>query len=331
METSNPTLASGKTGVKFDLNGQTVSVGSYHIYNLGELDIYNSSSTEGILEGENTDLSIGVIRNGGTLTTNDTSSTNPITIRNTSANYNARVIRNDGGTATLNANTTVTFNTVIRSSANVRYLIQDNGILNIAGATLTNTISSAEKIICDGGIGILDNSSGRVVMTSGTINTGGNGIYNSSEIGTTTPAVDISGGTIISNGGYAIMHDSNSLLNISDGTITGELYGIYCEVDGIINITGGTITGDEGIYIDGAILTLGNNDQTVSATSPVIIANKGYGIRNISGTFNFYDGSIISHGGSGYSIFRNPDNVPNRYGVSKSVSGGVETAILEAN
>lgn len=326
MEDRGGTLASGKTGVKFDLNGKTIALGTDTLTNNGGLDIYTSNEG-GILQGSNTSSSSGVILNNGVLTTNGTSSSNNLTIRNTSDNVDARVIvNNENKNAILNINTTITFGAALSKGENVRYLIQDNGILIIAGATLQNNVSKT-----DSGILISNSTSSRVVMTSGTINTSGTGIYNSSEIGTTTPAVDISGGTIISNYFEAIMHDSNSLLNISDGTITGFKYGIYCEVDGIINITGGTITGDDGIYIDGAILTLGNNDQTVSATSPVIIANKGYGIYNYGGTFNLYDGSISSHGGSGYSIYSNPDNVPNRYSVSKSVSDGVETAILEAD
>ena len=161
-ETTAASLASGKTGVKLDLNGKTTTLNGVVLTNSGTLDIY-STVNGGVLQGSGAN----VIKNSGTLTTNATSSTKEITLLNTSEVASVRVITNDAGkTATLNGNTNLTLTTgMAEGNTTTRYVVTNNGILNIAGATLTNNISGTKY---DAGI-TNTNSAARVVMTSGKI------------------------------------------------------------------------------------------------------------------------------------------------------------------
>ena len=402
VETSNPTLASSKTGVKLDLNGNTVNLGTYYISNAGGLDVYSSTSG-GILQGANTSSSYGVIYNNGTLTTNATDTTNAIIIRNTSNNVNARVITDAASkTVTLNTNTTLTFNNNHSSTSSYRYLINTAGILNISGATLTTGGSTTYNR----GINI-NGANGRVNMTSGSITSSGYAIYNASGTGTTTPAISISSGTVTSNSDYGIYNNTTGKLTISGGTISGnnnvaiynystgnisisggKVYGRSTAIinrvagtisisndaevtsstnyaingasgtitmsDGIVTgaggillstgsatVTGGSITSTEDyncIEITGAgTFTLGSNDENVLTNSPIIRTNfvsvpgdyHYYGVnKGSSGTFNFYDGKVISEWGTGYAIYGTPNNLPTGYHVYKSTSESTETAIL---
>ena len=127
--TTSATLASGKTGIKLDLNGKTINMNSYSIINNGTLDIYTSQDGA-IIESSATN----VLDNNGTLTLNGTSSTKTMSINGTSSNYDQTVFANRGN-GTVNAKTTITYT---EDPGNPRYLMYNEGTLNINGATLIN-------------------------------------------------------------------------------------------------------------------------------------------------------------------------------------------------
>ena len=268
-ETTKATLAAGKTGVKLDMNGKTTTFSGSSVFleNNGELDIY--SSVDGaILKGS----ANRIIYNNGTLTTNSTSDSHTLTIQNTSSSYNGYyvVYNNTDKVATFNTNTTVTYTS---SASGNRYLIYDAGLLNINGATLNNYISGTKSR--DYGISI-GNENGRVVMTSGTIYTGGSGISNSSGTGIgDNAAVSVSGGSVISTNTYGI-YNSSGTINVSGGSVSGT-QGIYNSSSGIINISGSstTVTGTSTYGINGGTGAVTVSDGTITGSTTGIYVTTG--------------------------------------------------------
>ena len=82
LETKAASLASGRTGVKLDLNGKTTTLNNVVLTNNGILDIY-SSVDNGKIQGSGAN----VVVNAGTLTTNGTKSSHIITLANTGDRY----------------------------------------------------------------------------------------------------------------------------------------------------------------------------------------------------------------------------------------------------
>ena len=329
-ESSNtgPAISASKTGVKIDLYGHQISMGTKTLTNNGGLDIY-SSVDGGVITGNNTATANGVILNKGTLTFSDTAS-NTLEIRNTTGagTVTSRVLVNEASkTITIKEGTTLK-NTTDCTSSTARYVIQNSGTVNLDGGTIWGYPTSTTSY----NRGIYNAvAAAKTNMTDGTINTSGIGIYNS---GTATDSVDISGGSITVSKSYAVYNASSGTVTMSGGSAsTTGGSGLYNNGSGTITVTGGTVTSNiHGIY-NGAngTVNLGTNDSTVNINSPVITStattNTYYGIRN-DGTFNFYDGKIISNHGTGYSIAGNVDTTPTGYRVSKTTTEGVETAIL---
>ena len=285
------TIESGKPGVVLDLNGKTIEM-SETLTNNGTLDIYNSSSTEAKINSSATNT----IKNSGTLTMNGTAATNKVTITNTTTAPANRVLVNDASkTATLNANVTLTCNTAIVQPATAaeRYVIANNGILNVSGSTITNTISGTKY---DRGI-INSNAAARVVMTAGTVTSAGDAIHNNKGTGTTTPAIEISGTTtgtkITSNVASGIYAHSTGTIKINGGSISGKDRGIYSDVNSAITVTGGTISGTN---YDGIKGYTGSVTVSGSSTS---ITGKPYGISTTSGNVSVTEGTISATGGVG--------------------------------
>ncbi|MEE3343018.1 MAG: InlB B-repeat-containing protein [Bacilli bacterium] len=284
VEISNASLASGKTGVKLDLNGKTVDMGTYFINNFGTLDIYNSSSTTAILQGSNADDQNGVIYNSGTLTTNATSSTNPLIIRNTGSNTTSYlegvVIKNYGSNSsiTLNNKTTLTLTNV--SSA--KPVIYNNGLVNISGGSIINE--------SDGGRGIYSSGDGaKVVITSGTISAHDQGINIMSGTSTTVSAVEMSGGTITTVRDHGILNNAAKNISITGGTIScssSNCYGISNYSTGDVSITGGTITSGYGIRNSGGA------SVTINGTSVKVTGTNDYGIYSTSGSVTVTNGEV---------------------------------------
>ena len=329
-ETNSATLASGTTAI-LNLNGKTITSSvSPAITNAGTLDIYSSASG-GILSSSST----YTITNTGTLTTNNTSTTNAITIRNTSSATGARVINNSStsGKVTLKTKTTITFNTA--TSGN-RYLINNSGTLTISGATLNNKLSSSQSY--DRGI-YLNNAAAKLTISSGTISTYGTAIYNYSS--TSTSAITINGGSITSTNGYGIEVGSNGTgkIKMTAGSISGV--GGIDHQHGTTEITGGTVIGtsepgyENGAGVDGATLIMGTDDGVVHTDDPVIMTTGTSGVYGVDGlgSFYIYDGEMMSSSGAGYAFlgdtgFTIAIEYPTDYYLYRTVSGGIEDAYL---
>ena len=257
-------FSSSKTGIKLDLNGKTISSNTQVIANTGELDIY-SSNGEGIIEAS---IDSAIISNKGTLTVNGTSNSNHVIIRNTSSNNNTSVISNGAtGKIILNSNSELS-QSGLYSSDVYRYILLNEGLVTINGATLTNTAGNSGMNI---GISLLADQS-RLVMNSGSITTSGTNILNSNSTQINPPAIEINGGSITNT--YIASYNScivnnNGKLVLNDGTITGAR--------GIDNTSNLEITG--------------NNVQ--------INASSGPGIQNL-GTL-LMSGGTITAGTSGIS------------------------------
>ena len=288
--TASPTVASGKN-LKLDMNGKTIEL-SNTLTNNETLFIYNSSSTEGKI---NSSANVS-IKNSGTLTMIGTASANNVTVTNTTTAPANRILVNDSGkTATLYNNVTLIYNTAIvqPATAEDRYVVDNNGILNISGATITNTISDTQY---DKGI-VNNNAGSRIAMTAGNITTTGDCITNNSGTGTTIPTVKISGTTagttITSNRWSGISQYATGTIKVNGGSITGKQRGIYSEATSEIIVTGGTITGTNN---DGIRGYTGNVTVSGSSTN---ITGKTYGISVRTGSITVTEGTVTATGGIG--------------------------------
>ena len=201
-----------------------------------------------------------------------------------------------------------------------------NGNMTITNGTITSTVTA--------GYSTIDVHGGNCNISGGnlTLKAESEGIYCSNA------PLNISGGTINitsdSNVNSAAIFVHNSNCTISGGNITSTTSGTpgikLQSVDGSYNITvtGGTIKNTGGECIDaitnGGTLTIGNNSNAVSTTSPSITGStRGVSIDN-AGTFNFYDGIIRG----ATAIFGTVTNTPSGYSVVKSTSNSVESATL---
>lgn len=240
--------------------------------------------------------------------------------------------------ATLNMSGTAQINSIVG-------IVTANGTINVSGGTITG-----------GSYGIKNEANGNINVTGGTITGGTYGIHN-----TSNGIINVSGGTI-TGGTHGIYNNANGTINVSgsttsitgttdqgirgcsgnvtvsDGTITGATHGISVRNDsnnnsGSIIITGGTITGNQyGLYAAGnSTITLGNNDGTVSKTTPEIISNATSSHAGVytegNTTFNFYDGKVVAR--DGWSLNTVNLNKPDHYQVVKTTADGKETAVLE--
>ena len=281
--------------ITVDLNGKVITKNSGSvidgkvsgIVNNGTLDIYNSSSTEAILQGSATYL----INNSGTFTTNNSSSTNKITLQNTSTSSDARVLlNNDGANATLETNSYFTFT---NGTTDYRFVLETNGALTVAGANITNKDLSSD-VTHDRGIKV-GNSTGKVTVSLGTIETSGTAIAtaNTTAAETANVGVEITGGTVTSSSAYAVGNNHTKNIVIISGGNVSSVTGIAIrnEHSGKIAISGGTITGGtHGVY---------NNEDgvlEVSGSATSITAQNGTGVRGYTGTVTISGGTIDSTG-----------------------------------
>ena len=334
-EASNPIIVSSKAGIKLDLNGKTLNMQGYNIVNMGSLDIYNSSSTPATIAGSGDQTIKNSQSSYGSLTINGTMSNNKVIIKNTSNFTNATAI-SEGSSLVVNNNTEIVANkTAIFASRNT----------TINGGTITGgyrgivTPMSGTTILTINGGTINATEEGIFAQRTTTINihggaiTGADGVFGSHEINMTN-------GTITGTGENRSGINFVGTLNMTGGTVTGY-YGVELgngTNSGQATITGGSITGSfYGIFIRRyCTLTLGVDDGSVSATSPLIQMNNSsgsYGIYNQkinsnSGTFNYYDGVIKSSAGDSTAINGVVTSTPNRYIAVNSVDDGIETVKL---
>ena len=217
-------------------------------------------------------------------------------------------------------------------TGNLHQVIANNGTLTL------NATSSTNKIIIDktsenSSYGGIRNYKSKSLIVNDNVEVRSN--YTAiSNYGSAT----ILGGTI--TGWYGIDNQGAGELNISGNTtqVKGTVGGGIISY-GTATITGGTIIGVlAGINFSSGTLTIGTNDSNVSTTSPVVQVVGRPGAYNKYGidvntfyepTFNFYDGVIMSVGGTGYAFNMEPTNVPSGYRVVKETVDGIESAYLE--
>ena len=312
-ETSTATLPSGKSGVKLDLNGKTITTSAANgIRNNGGLDIYNSSSTTGTItdNGTNSDNGVFTLSNNGTLTINATDDTNTVMIKNTSPDMVTSSIYNTTAK-------TLTVNDNVEIDGGDYYAVMGGGTVTVNDATITSNNIAVPV-------------SGTYTFNDTTINSQGvalnvasNGIAN------------INGNSQI-YGKYGAIENMGTV-NITNGTLSSNATDADAPTinnHGVLTITGGTITGIDNAIDNNAdgTLTLGTNDSTTSNTSPLIVTTgtpSKYGVYN-EGTFNFYDGKVESASGTGYGVYGTINNQPSGYQVSKTTVNGEEIVTLIA-
>ena len=282
-ETKEPVLASGKTGVKLDLNGKTITLDSVALTNNGTLDIY-SSVNGGTITGNGREnvityslnyygMDVGctqtlqiIINNNGILTTNGTSNSNTLTITSdvtsrsqfTPDGYiiqNAGIYNNSSKTMTLNDNTII-----LNQVANY-------GICNINGATISSAegiglYGTSPKLVMTKGtisrINTITTQKATIEISDGNINGAQTSLWsldsmNGITVITGEADINITGGIIGSMEtenvtiGIEITNNCKANINISGGTIIGRGVCIESHNDSIINISGGSFDGYTGI------------------------------------------------------------------------------------
>ena len=181
-----------------------------------------------------------------------------------------KLLRNTAENVTVSKNKNIIFDfqTYTLSNAKSTAVIENSGTIKIINGNITSNASTGT---------INNNSGGRIIVSGGSIIATGTrqAIYNNSG-GT----VEITGDAYLSSTAAGKPTGSNmeraTVQNLAGGTLI---------------ITGGTVVGvnQQAVSNEGT-LTVGTNDGTINAQTPVIMG-KTYGLKNAS-TFNFYDGII---------------------------------------
>ena len=328
------TLASGKTAT-LDLNGKTITM-TNTLTNNGTLTVSGSSGTL-------TASSVNTITNTGTLT-----KSGACTVKNTGSTVRYAISNSGSGKVTISAGTVSGTSNGIAIYNTGTNNTTSNFAVKVTGGSVTSEDDAAIKndaagmIYLTGGTiqglyGVYNNSSGNVMIAGATVkNIGSNGppILNKS-----TGKITVSSGTITAQSSDCINNYSTGEITISGGTLSG-VRGIWNNASGKITVTGGSITGssEEGIWASTGTVTIGNSAAPVtsvddsSTTQPRITGATNGVFVGSSGTFNFYDGVIKGAylGTVGAALYKVPDNMPSGYGVRKYVtdSGTTETAVL---
>ena len=307
------TLSESKTNVMIDLNGKTISLYSATITNNGTLDIYNSSTTEGIIQQTGNDHDL--IINNGTLSINKTASTNKTRLKFT-ADFGGQTLVLNNENKTFNIYT----NAILQGYSSSETCVRNYGTTNMYDGTLKglglfSNLSSGTFNMFGGTINDIYsnaiNNYGTVNISGGTINSSGTGINN------------FDGGNITINGNVHITTSTNPAssnyrngiinsgqLNISSGTIEGY-YTIKNTSTGDVEITGTAqiISSSYGIINDGTLKVTGGNisgvnrgiqnknNLTISGSNTVIssTSSSGIAIDNNNGTATMSNGTINSN------------------------------------
>ena len=203
----------------------------------------------------------------------DSGTTNLVSGKNTNLNLNGKTITMNQP-ITNNGTMTITGSGKIISSENIS-IIQNNGELNlINNLEVNSTTNSTNSTIINDGILTIDGAK----ITSEN--------YRAITNGQNTP---------------------NCNITLNDGTIIGKTETIYnyrCNANTVddpsIKILGGTITSSSGtgLHVETGMVTIGTKRTGTPITTTPTITGKIYGIKNISGTINFYNGKIIGENGT---------------------------------
>ncbi len=225
-ETNTVKLVSGKTGIKLDLNGKTITMGTYSFINNGTLEIKNSTNNESRI------VSSSIISNSGSLTIDS--------LKIEGGTYCA--IEN-GSSATLIINGS---STVIKSASNLSVInsgtmIMNNGSIIDNGALNSGTLTMSGGTI-SGAIGLTNR--GTATIIGGTITGTNHGLY-------------LNGGTITLGSNDSTVSTNNPLVQ---GTGTSNSFGVNLNsgtlnfYDGIVKSSSGT-----GKAINGTVTSTPSN------------------------------------------------------------------------
>ncbi len=300
------TISNGAT-VNLCLNGKTMDMGTYSIFNNGTLTICDCTESGKITTNTNWD---GVVTNKGVfyLTGGTLEDTGTYGLFNE-------------GTATISGGTLYGKSSSIRNRSTGNLTITD-GLISADGYALQT--ESTKDIIISGGeisgqLAIYNNGSGNIYISGGaikgtqySIHHGGTGsgtgtIYLSDgEItGTTgiyiytTGSVEMTGGTITATKDYGIYNYSTGKVTVSGGSITGTKYGMLNNRTGSVEMTGGTVIGTSTTYA--AICNDGGGSITISGGQ---ITSKATGISAYGAGSVFFDGAQIDSEQSGISVYK---------------------------
>ena len=285
-ETTTATLASGKTA-KLNMNGKNITFnGAYSVYNLGTLQITGN----GTIYGSQT---AHTVNNRGKLTINGSTINSQYNSKGVYALYNAGTTTLTSGTIT-NEAPSGSLDSVTDYSI---FAIVNTGTFNMSGGSI---ISKSAGHVRQYGI----SSSGKVTISSGTIDTYGIAIYLS---GDANKGLEITGGKIKNSGAGAatINNNSNADINISgsnDITITSENgKGIYLAKTGGLNISATKISvtgGSDAISIGSSA----SNAKIIVTAGTYNGGSAGIKNESITGEIVVEDGKINGTGTSGIGI-----------------------------
>ena len=267
--------------ITFDLNGyslrQTATLTNEGSFTLEDL----SADTPGTIYYL-TKNSTGVLINKGTLEINDINYESSVLLKNA-------LIMQDTSTASITMN-----NASIELKSSGYGINASYGQVNIKDGNINTTNSNALYITTNGNVKI---EGGSFTATSA------EALY-AKNYSSKTP-ITIIGGTFTGKSGIYIY---NCNLTMTDGTATGTYEsGLIITNNSTANVTGGKFTSNTkyGIEVNGT-LTLGENDGTISVSSP-IVEGKTYGIYNSSSNavVNFYDGILKGQTAAYYKAIDN--------------------------
>lgn len=217
-------------------------------------------------------------------------------------NGNSKTVHNDS-TGTIN----ISGGNIINSVNHVVYN-KAGGTITISGEN-TNINQTGLKIaVYNNGAGTINVNGGNITALggnvlknynkNGTINiTGGNmtipstskptGAETNIDVVGNTGKLNISGGNLLTNGGSGISVQKSSVVNITGGTIVGNVYGIW---------------GTNSSHATGEVtsLTIGTQGGEVNTQSPVIVGRTNSGILVNNVTVNFYDGIVYGPSNKSY-------------------------------
>jgi len=307
-DNGNVVVTSGKN-ITIDLGGYKIT----SINNSGTLILKNGSIIYGLLNrainNSGTMVVDGVNLNGNDSSAHTVYNNGNITFKNSNFNvfideYTGFLNNAENATATIESGTYTSDDLFENNGTMIinggTWIITSNNTTNVNKGTLTinNGTFNAEDT------NFVDNIRGHLIVNGGTfIGEGGVENYDPSYVNNTTgieSIIDINGGTFnvtdMAFGNTAF--SAYSIINFNNGTVnsttTEYVFGDYGD-NNKINIYGGIITANNanGIFLDGGnVLTIGKDDGTVNATSPVIDIRKGY-VNTLGNTeMNFYDGVL---------------------------------------
>ena len=327
--TTKATIDNGKN-VIIDLNGHSITntISDYVIENSSTLEILDSTETKtGSINGVN----YSTVLNNRDANLTISSGTISLSKSGTSSYNYYSSVRNEGEFLLKD-------NGIIQTTqSSYTYAVYNNGNMTTSGGNITNT----------NGIAIYntnDENSGKLETNGVTIKSA-TGIYNNSYNTMLINDVEIEVSSNSVNT-YGIYNKNVGTINFNNGTITStssddESHGIYNYSTGAINIKSGTITAKAGssataygIYNNSTgTINIGEDNGIINQTSPSITgllnysseSYTSYGLYNMEGILNFYDGTITGNEFSEGTITQIPSNAEITFTKEKSSITGFLT------